>query len=247
MPKNSHVVFIAGENEYKSEASLPGLAAELQERPGFRCTVLIDKNLPDAWRPELGKRIHDIPNLQALEQADLAVLYLRFRQLPEEQLAHLQRYLDAGKPLVAFRTTTHAFNYAEGDPLRETWNSFGARVLGAPWIHHYGHESSTDVTHVPEATGDPILEGVAPAFHVRSWLYQVLPDFPPPDARPLLLGTSTGPSERKTRQPNPVAWTRTLPKGNRVFTTTLGHPEDFPLAPFRKLVMNGIQWALGRD
>ena len=44
----------------------------------------------------------------------------------------------------------------------------------------------------------------------------------------------------------PVAWTREH-KGARVFFTTLGHPADFEQDSMRRLVVNGILWALGRD
>ncbi|MCW8131901.1 MAG: ThuA domain-containing protein [Planctomycetota bacterium] len=244
---SKHVVFVVGEGEYESERTMPGLAKELQERHGLRCTLLIDQNVKsDAWKPTVGQRSSDIPNLETLAQADLAVFYLRFRTLPEEQLAHLQKYLDSGRPVAGFRTSTHSFNYNPDDTLAK-WNKFGAEVLGAPWIKHYGHESSTDVTRVPEAFGHPILEGVEPSFHVRSWLYHVKPEYPPKDATPLLLGTSVGPGgeEPSKRVQNPVAWTRQTKAGGRVFFTTLGHPNDFEQAPVRTLALNGLRWALG--
>jgi type 1 glutamine amidotransferase len=31
-----------------------------------------------------------------------------------------------------------------------------------------------------------------------------------------------------------------------VFFTSLGHPDDFKNAEFRRLLVNGIGWALGR-
>jgi len=246
MSAKRHVVFVVGEGEYESERTVPGLAAEFQERHGHRCTVLADRHIKgDAWKPVAGQRCSDIPGLEQLAQADLAVFYLRFRTLPEAQLAHLQHYLDSGRPVAGFRTSTHAFNYAEGDAL-EKWNRFGAEVLGAPWIKHYGHESSTDVTVLSAAAGHPVLKDVAPAFHVRSWLYHVKPSYPPADATPLLLGTSTGPGKEDPaqREPNPVAWVRKTQAGGRVFFTTLGHPDDFELAPVRQLALNGLQWAL---
>ena len=46
--------------------------------------------------------------------------------------------------------------------------------------------------------------------------------------------------------PQPVAWAKTY-KGARVFFTTLGHPEDFQLEAVRRLLINGIYWALGRE
>ena len=50
-----------------------------------------------------------VEGLEALEEADLLVLYLRFRQWPEEDLAALQAYVDRGSAIAAFRTSTHAF------------------------------------------------------------------------------------------------------------------------------------------
>ncbi|MCG3197627.1 MAG: hypothetical protein GHCLOJNM_02115 [bacterium] len=244
----AHVLFLIGEDEYKSEVTMPGIAKELESRFGMKTTLLHDKNMTSVWKPEAGKRLNDMPGLEALKDADLLVVYMRFRTFPEEQVKSLQEYLDSGKPIVAFRTSTHAFNYASGDPLAEHWNAFGARVLGAPWIHHYGHESSTDVSVVPGAEGNPILSGVDPSFHVRSWLYQVRPEYPPKDAEILLIGKSVGPSQKPEaeRDLNPVAWTRTHPGGGKVFMTTIGHPEDFEVPAFRRLVFNGIHWALGK-
>jgi hypothetical protein len=44
----------------------------------------------------------------------------------------------------------------------------------------------------------------------------------------------------------PVAWTREH-NGARVFFTTLGHPGDFEQESMRRLTVNGILWALGRE
>jgi type 1 glutamine amidotransferase len=43
-----------------------------------------------------------------------------------------------------------------------------------------------------------------------------------------------------------VAWTNTTRAGGRVYYTSLGHPADFEVAGFRKLLVNGIFWALDR-
>lgn len=236
-----HVVFVTGDHEYSSEATMPLVAAALAKSYGLRTTVL------QAHPDENAET--DIPGLAALAEADLAVLYLRWRRLPAEQVEHLRRYLDAGKPVVAFRTTTHAFNYPPGHEL-EKWNAMAVDYLGGPpgWgkgHYHYGHKSSTDVTINPAAAKDPILTGVAPSFHVRSWLYHVLPNYPPADAKRLLIGRAVD-SERKDAIENPVAWTWRNRGGGRVFVTTLGHPEDFQVEAFQRLVVNGIHWALGK-
>ena len=238
--KKPLVVFVTGDHEYSGELTLPLIAAELEKNYGLRTKVL--KSTPD-YNGET-----DIPGLEALREADLAVFFLRWRQLPQNQLDYIDAYLKSGKPVMGFRTTTHAFNYPAGDP-RVRWNSFGEFAFGAPpgWggkaqHTHYGHKSTTDVAIIPDAAKDPILTGVMP-FHAASWLYRVLPDYPAKGAGPLLVGTSVNPDKAATD--NPVAWTWKNEWGGKAFMTTLGHPEDFREASFQRLVINAIHWALG--
>ncbi|MCC2686931.1 MAG: hypothetical protein K0R75_3830 [Paenibacillaceae bacterium] len=243
MKNDAHIVFIVGEEEYLSEQSIPMLAKELQNRYQIIATILTA--YPDPMN------LSNIPGLEALRTADLAVFYIRFRTLPEEQLQHIEDYLKRGKPVVGFRTSTHGFLYPEGHPLAR-WNNFGSDVLGAPWIYHYGgkgHTSSTDVFWAEGAEEHPILQGVNPQFHVRSWLYQVSPDYPPKDAQVLLMGKSVGAGRgpEDERQINPVAWTCRHQGGGRVFMTTMGHLEDFQVSAFQRLVHNGILWSLGQE
>lgn len=240
------VVFVTGDHEYSSERTMPLLAAALEKNFGLRTKVLYATE-PSGRRNESYEK--NIPGLEALKAADLAVFFLRWRQLPQEQLDYIQAYLDSGKPLIGFRTTSHAFNYPPGDP-RARWNAFGEFAFGTPpgWgaagHTHYGHDSSTDVTIYPGAESRPILQGITNSFHVRSWLYRVLPKYPPPDARWLLMGLAVNPD--KPAQPNPVAWTWQTRQGARSFYTSMGHPEDFSCEPFQRLVVNAIFWALQR-
>ena len=234
-----HLVFVVGENEYRSEVTMPALAQVLADHYGFRTTLLIDDVLQ-------GGEGNSINGLEALETADLLILYLRFRQLPDDQLALIQKYIAGGGPIVAFRTTTHAFAYEEEDQRAMWWNNFGARELGAPWIYHYGHGASTDATIIGN---HPILTGVSPTFHVRSWTYHVRPDYPPKDAQVLVEGRPVFPEGERggAETVNPIAWTHTHSGGGRVFTTTMGHPEDFSVSDFRRLVVNGVYWCLNRE
>jgi hypothetical protein len=240
--KHPLIVFVTGDHEYSGEFTLPLIAAELEKNYGFRTKVL--KAYPNQNAEK------DIPGLEALQEADLAVFYLRWRQLPPEQLEHIDKYLKSGKPVMGFRTTTHAFNFSTGD-ASERWNAFGEFALNAPpgWggkaAHtHYGHESSTDVSVIEKALNHPILTGVAPNFHVRSWLYRVLPDYPTKGSEWLLMGKSVNPD--KAAIENPVAWTGTNSFGAKIFTTTMGHPEDFQIEAFQRLVINAIHWELGK-
>lgn len=240
--KQPLIVFVTGDHEYSGEFTLPLIAAELEKNYGFRTKVL--KAYPNQNAEK------DIPGLEALQEADLAVFYLRWRLLPTDQLEHIDKYLKSGKPVMGFRTTTHAFNFPKGD-ASERWNAFGEFALNAPpgWggkaAHtHYGHESSTDVSVIEAAKKHPILTGVAPSFHVRSWLYRVLPDYPTKGSEWLLMGKAVNPD--KAAIENPVAWTGTNSFGAKVFTTTMGHPEDFQVEAFQRLIINAIHWELGK-
>jgi type 1 glutamine amidotransferase len=53
-------------------------------------------------------------------------------------------------------------------------------------------------------------------------------------------------SEKKEFADNPVAWTWKNSYGGRVFATTMGHPEDFSVEPFQRLVINAIHWTLNK-
>ncbi|MDQ6631395.1 MAG: ThuA domain-containing protein [Verrucomicrobiota bacterium] len=240
------LVFITGDHEYSSERTMPLLAKELEKNYGMQTTVLYAAK-SDGQRDEQFEE--NIPGLEALEKADLAIFFLRWRLLPEKQVEQIKKYLDSGKPVVGFRTTSHSFHYPKGSPL-ERWNAFGEFTFGTPpgWgaagHTHYGHHSSTDVSVIPAAANHPILHGVDENFHVRSWLYHVLPKYPPPDATPLLMGKAVSPD--KPAIENPVAWTYHTEKGGRAFYTSLGHPEDFQVAAFQRLVLNAIHWALGK-
>lgn len=240
--KKPLVVFVTGDHEYSGEVTLPYMAADLEKNYGLRTRVL--KAYPDRNSEK------DIPGLESLKDADLAVFFLRWRQLPQEQLDYIDAYLKSGKPVMGFRTTTHAFNFPKGDP-RERWNSFGEFAFGAPpgWggphkHTHYGHTSTTDVSVIPAEASHPILTGVAPTFHVSSWLYHVLPDYPAKGSVPLLMGHAVNP-EKTTAVDNPVAWTWQNQWGGKAFLTTLGHPGDFQVEAFQRLVLNAIHWELG--
>ena len=240
--KKPYIVFVSGDHEYSSEETFPIIAKELESKYGFKTTVL--KSSPDENSEE------NIPGLEALANADVAVFFLRWRRLPAEQLQHIENYLKSGKPIVAFRTTTHAFNYPKGHEL-EKWNAFAVDYLGGPpgWGNghtHYGHLSSTDVSVFPAAKQHPILTGIPATFHVASWLYLVRPKYPPADAEVLLMGKSVNPNKPDAIE-NPVAWTWKNKAGAKVFMTTLGHPDDFREEAMQRLVINGIHWAAGKN
>jgi len=237
-----HVVFVTGDDEYRSEITMPMIAAILEQRHGMRCSVAYAVN--DRTGRKEPKYHYNIEGLEALETADVAVFYLRYREVPDAQLKRILDYVDSGRPIVGLRTSTHAFQYKSGANTRLN-DGFGRDVFGQRWIRHHGHDSSTNV--YVALKDHPVTRGVAAEFHCRSWLYHVVPL--EGDCVPLVLGSAVKgetPAGQTFGTPNPVAWTRIRGR-TRVFFTTLGHPQDFEVEAFRRLLVNGIYWALGME
>ena len=265
-----HVVLVSGDEEYRSEEALTQLAKILATHHGFTCTVLyaIDPKTGEI-SPNTG---NNIPGLEALAKADLMVIATRFRNLPDEQMKHIDDYLRAGKPVIGMRTATHAFNipkdrsYAHygngyGGEKKEWADGFGRLVLGEKWINHHGHhgKESTRGIIAPDAKDHPILRGIADGdiwgptdvYGVRLPL--------PGDSKPLVLGQvlvgmtpDSKPVEGKKNDPMmPVAWTKSYavdggPSG-RVFTTTMGSSTDMAAEGTRRMLVNACYWATGLE
>ena len=245
--KTPHVVFVTGDCEYRSEVSMPMIARILEERHGMKCTVLYAVNTETGERQP--KFYGNIPGLEALDTADLAVFFMRYRALPDDQFNRILKYAQSGKPLIGLRTTTHAFRYPENQPLSQWNDRFGMETFGQKWITHHGHTSTTRVSVIEGEADNPILRGVDRMFPAKSWLYHVEPLVG--DCRPLLKGDSVD-SEKSAEQrkqyplTQPVAWTKG-DRAGRVFFTTLGHPGDFEQESMRRLLVNAVYWCLGKD
>jgi type 1 glutamine amidotransferase len=242
--KPPQIVFVTGDDEYRSEITMPFIAQLLGRKNQFKCTVLYAVD-PETNQPN-PKYQKNIEGLEALKTADLAVFYMRFRALPDEQLKLILDYVNSGKPIVGLRTSTHAFRYPRGHRNAKYNDNFGIDVFGQKWITHHGHESTTEVSIIPEMAAHPILRGIYGSFPCSSWLYHVEPLAG--DCEHLLEGKAVNSREsidsNKYPPIQPVAWTKTY-KGARVFFTTLGHPKDFEEYSVRRLLMNGIYWASG--
>lgn len=255
------IVLISGDDEYRSEQALPQLAKILSERHGFETTVLFSIDLATG---EIAPDKHgNIPGLETVDKADLVVMLMRFRDLPDAQMKHIVDYVEAGKPVVAIRTATHAFEIKTSPTYsRWSWNSkewdggFGRQVLGETWINHHGKHKiqSTRAMIVPGEEKHPILRGIGSGeIWVPTDVYGVkLPQ--PEGIQPLLLGAvleSMEPSSAPVKGPQnepmlPVAWTKTY-HGGRIFTTTMGSAQDLLNEPFRRLLVNACYWAAGLE
>ena len=83
--------------------------------------------------------------METLDSANLLILFTRFRDLPDAQMKHVVDYVNSGRPIVALRTATHAFDLKSSKTYqRYSWNSkdwdggFGRQILGETWITHHG-------------------------------------------------------------------------------------------------------------
>jgi len=65
--KGRHVVFLSGDEEYRSEEGLPMLAKILSQRHGFKSTVLFSLDPDGTINPKNGKSISDPPALDTFQ------------------------------------------------------------------------------------------------------------------------------------------------------------------------------------
>lgn len=259
-----HIVFLSGDEEYRSEESLPMLARILALRHGFKCTVLFAINPADGTIDPNTQT--NIPGMAALDSADLCVMLLRFRELPDAQMKHFVDYLERGKPVLALRTSTHAFAYSRNKQspyARFSYNAkdwpggFGQQVLGDTWINHHGDHGKQSTRGIlnPEFKAHPVLRGVTDIWgptdvygvvHLPTNAMvlvrgQVLSGMRPEDAP--LPGAKNDPMM-------PVVWTRNYSAGgktNQIVTTTMGAATDLESAGLRRLIVNASYWLSGLE
>jgi nicotinamidase-related amidase/type 1 glutamine amidotransferase len=224
------VVFVSAESEYSAAETLPSLAHELEMHHGLRCEIL------QGSTEKKGASRHEISGMEILDDADLVVVFARRRAFPADQMKYLKAYLDRGGPLMGLRTASHAFDARGSGPADHTeWPKFDPEVLGGNYHNHYGGGPKCAVTAAVRAKGHPILAGVQLPLLSDGSLYRVRPLTD--TTMPLLLGTIPD------HESEPVAWTNQY-RQSRIFYTSLGHPNDFADAQFRKLLINAVRWAL---
>jgi type 1 glutamine amidotransferase len=264
--QGKHIVLLSGDEEYRSEETLPQLAKILALRHGFKCTVLFAVDSKDGTiNPN---QRDNIPGLEALRTADLMVIFTRFRDLPDGQMKHIADYVQSGRPIIGLRTATHAFDMKEGKSYsRYSWQSkdweggFGRQVLGETWINHHGqHGKQSTRGIIPKGMeGHPVLRGIKDGdIWGPTDVYEVRLPLPG-DCQPLVLGQvlegmkpSSAPVAGKPNDPlMPVVWVKSYRSGSgktgRVLTTTLGASQDLESEGLRRLLVNGAYWALGME
>lgn len=264
-----YIVFISGDDaEYHSEEGLPQLAKILAVHHGFKCTVLFPINPADGTIDPTYNR--NTPGLEALRKADLMVLFMRWRDLPDDQTKEIIDYAQSGRPIIAIRTGTHPFQLKTSNTYAKyNWNSkvpgweggFGRVILGETWVAHHGKhgKQSTRAFYAPGAADSPILRGIGNgAIWVPTEVYEITLPMKP-SCRPLLLGQvlsglhpNDPPVPGKINDPMmPVAWTNHYKtesgKTDRTFTSTMGAADDLLSEPLRRLLVNATYWAVGME
>ncbi|MDB6052616.1 MAG: hypothetical protein JWN25_139 [Verrucomicrobiales bacterium] len=255
-----HLVFISGDEEYRSEESFPMLAKILSQRHGFKCTVLFALDTNGVINPNTNNAL---PGADALDSADCVITLLRWRNYPEAQMKHFVDAYKRGVPFVALRTSTHAFK-----SNARTYDKFGKKVFGEDWVSHWGNHKKEATRGIiePSAKDQPILRGVTDLFGTSD-VYEA---YPPADATILVRGqvlkgmnpTDEPADRRKNRSTDKqeqavndpmmaIAWTRLYKNEagntNRIFCTTMGAATDLTNESLRRLVVNGVYWGLNME
>jgi putative membrane-bound dehydrogenase-like protein len=208
------ICLVSGSLEYKSDESLSAFQEYLEKNYNVQCTRAFRK--ADA----------ELPGLENLQACDVMLLFTRRLTIAGEQLERIKKYCNSGKPIVAVRTASHAF---------QNWLALDKEVLGGNYQGHYGSNEITQVELIAGAKDHAILSGVKP-FKSPGSLYKN--SGLPVEREVLLTGKIPGHEE-------PVAWVHKH-RGGRVFYTSLGHPEDFKNGNFVRLLVNALFWTTQR-
>jgi len=268
------IAFLTAESEYRANQRLPEFARELALKHNmhsdFALGIPVMAEARKDAKPEVKAKYaaygmpidnqgmitlsptrHNLENVQALEEADLAVFFIRRRAMAPEKMVMIKDYVASGRPVLAIRTASHAFdakakiprpneglwatNENESEFLAQ-WEDFDKDVLGGNYQGHYGHlEMGTDVFIVPGMENHPLLQGVDPQFNSPNWLYKNRP-LRSDNLQVLLLGSNP------EALGEPVLWIN----NKNVIYTSLGHWDDWKIDSFRNLMLNVVTYLINK-
>lgn len=255
-----HILFIASDHEYRGEETCPAIARILAKRYGFKCTVLFGQTQDGVIK----QGSSNIPGIEAIDDADMLFLFLRFVHPDDAWMAKFESYLKKGGPVVGLRTTTHAFNGLKGKYAYHNYNhggedfvgGFGRQILGETWnpklgAGHYGrnHKFATAMHAVPAQRDHPVMRGVG-NMHAMAGAYSArpMPDSTILATNRVLQSMEEGAAPLPDKEPQPAAWVRTYRfKGGsegRVFCSTQGASEDILSEGVRRMIINAVLWCM---
>ncbi|MGK0185225.1 MAG: hypothetical protein ACI9R3_001001 [Verrucomicrobiales bacterium] len=255
--KGKHIVLVSGDEEYRTEESMPMLGKILSQRHGFDCTVLFAWDETNSYVDPNNQE--GIKGWDALDKADLMIIGTRFRRPSAEDAKYVTDFLNKGKPVIGIRTATHAFNGEGNFGGKLSYGEFGLKILGEQWVsHHGGHkrEGARGVI-VEENRNHDILNSVSDVFG-PSDVYGVV-HLTDADTI-LMLGAVTETLDPKSKNVEgkknnpmqPLAWMHpyTAPNGEakgQSFCTTMGASVDLVNEDLRRLLVNASYALLQLD
>jgi nicotinamidase-related amidase/type 1 glutamine amidotransferase len=251
--KRPVVAFIVAENEYHANQTLPAFAHELLLNNGVNCEFALGKPV------YTGDGIHNIENLQIMKDADLAVIFVRRRALPADQMKLIRDYVNGGKPVLGIRTASHAFNANQVVPnsgggvaaatgkvagFLDQWPEFDKEILGGNYIGHYGTmKVGTVFSVVPGMENHPIFKGVSTGDFTGPvvTLHTLYENRPLRSANIQVLMTGMIPE----KPVEPVFWINNRANGKAIYTS-LGHWEDWKNEKFLGIMSNTVNFLLNK-
>jgi type 1 glutamine amidotransferase len=259
------IVIVTGDEEYRSEEVGPMLAKILSVRHGFDCTVLFALDPATGMIDSVNQT--NIVGLAKLREADLMIIFTRFRELPDDQMKYVAEFVNSGKPILGIRTATHAFDinrnknsaYAKYSWQSKTWpGGFGQQVLGDTWVNHHGNhgkESTRGIINDAQRNNS-VLKGVDDIWGPTD-VYTIA--HLPKDATVLVWGQvleGMSPTDKAVTGPKndpmmPIIWTRKYTgetgKTSRILCSTIGASVDFQSEGLRRLFVNACYWGVGLE
>ncbi|MGE3808433.1 MAG: ThuA domain-containing protein [Gemmataceae bacterium] len=210
-------IHLIGVGEYEAAKSMTAFKKHLEDCFHVACTASVGGN---------GKKLE---NLEPLASADVLVIFARRTNLPEEQMKLIRSHWEKGKPIVAMRTASHAFQPADNE-------IFDKKVLGGDYKGSGSYTTPFKALPVESQADHPVLKDVGPITSRGYYNNGKLAA----DVVVLQLVETT------SKTPRPVTWTHTY-NGGRTLYTSMGTPEDFKNDAFLRLLTNAVFWTAQRN
>ncbi len=233
------IVFVTGDDEYHSREVMVPYAQKLKEDYGFRVIYIKDEAPGADLAPNHDPQPSVLPDADKIKEADLMVVFMRFRRWEPKSLKMFMDHFEKGKPAVGIRTTTHAF-----------WKdrTFSPRYFGGHYKTHY-HERIVGQVN-PHYADHPMVRGVQKKFGQGEGPYVSTPLSE--GAIPVVFSyghdrETPGIGNDHFDSPQyPVAWTF-HDKGARRAMITLGSDRvnDHEFDVMLNLFYNAVFWSLG--
>ena len=254
--KGKHIVLVSGDEEYRSEESMPMMAKILAEHHGFDTTVLFSWSKDGSYIDP--NNAAGVKGWEKLDSADLMIIATRMRTFSPETVKHLGGYLNAGKPVIGLRTATHAFK-GQGKMGSVKPNNWGLRFLGEKWVSHHGlhkkegfraliekgAEEHAILNSVKDITGPPDVYTVRHLTNADTILLRG-------EVTETLDPSSLAVKGKKNDPMMPLAWLHPYKSPDdegkgMAFCTTAGAATDFVKEDMRRLIVNASYHLMGLD